>query len=69
MHNARGQLTVFDGKTLEHLQQLDFAEPISWLTFGADPTIMAVITSDQTLFTIDLNVAAKQMSHADAHPQ
>jgi WD40 repeat protein len=69
VHNARGQLTVFDGKTLEHLQQLDFAEPISWLTFGADPTIMAVITSDQTLFTIDLNVAAKQMSHADAHPQ
>jgi hypothetical protein len=54
VYNSRGRLTILDSKTLEQREQLDFAEPISLLRFGAEPSLLRIITADQTLYDIDL---------------
>ena len=56
VYNSRGRLTAFDTDSLEQREQLDFTEAVSLLAFGADPTILTIVTSDQTLYRIDLTL-------------
>ncbi len=53
VHNS-GRLTVVDAHTMKQIDQLDFNDRIAALTFGVDPTLLTIITADQTLFRIDL---------------
>jgi hypothetical protein len=59
VYNNRGRLTIFNARTLEQRDQLDFTAPVSLLTFGADPAILTIVSSDQTLYHIDLRVLQK----------
>ena len=52
--NDRGELSLYDLKTLARRQQYFFIHPIIYVAFGADERRMLVLTGDQTVFYLKL---------------
>jgi hypothetical protein len=52
--NERGELSLYDLKTLERRQQYVFTQPITYVAFGADQRRMLVLTGDQSVFYLKL---------------
>jgi WD40 repeat protein len=53
--NDRGQLRIYDLHTLRQLDDLAFSSPIIMDAFSADAQKLLVLTSDQTVYTLDMS--------------
>ena len=54
VETARGRLVVLDTGTLERIGEWQFASTIALVSFGHPSATLLVLTSDQTLHTVDL---------------
>jgi WD40 repeat protein len=62
--NGRGQLSVYDMRSLKPTAQFSFSGPISSQEFSGDGTKLLVLTDDQTVFVLDTGATAMGKSIA-----
>jgi WD40 repeat protein len=62
--NGRGQLSVYDMRSLKPTAQFSFSAPISSQEFSGDGTKLLVLTDDQTVLVLDTGATATGKSIA-----
>jgi WD40 repeat protein len=55
--NGRGQLSLYDMRSLKQTAEFSFSASISSHEFSGDGTKLLVLTNDQTVFVLDANGA------------
>jgi hypothetical protein len=55
VENERGQLTLYDLKTMQKRDQLTFTSPVSLARFSADGKRLFVLTANQTAYVLNLS--------------
>jgi WD40 repeat protein len=64
--NGRGQLALFDLRSLKRTAEFSFSAPVSSYEFSGDGKRLLVLTNDQTVFVLDANTAqARDKAAAD----
>ncbi|HEY7546033.1 MAG TPA: hypothetical protein VID27_14170, partial [Blastocatellia bacterium] len=59
VENERGQLTVYDLKTMEKRDEFLFSSPVEFARFSADGKSLFVLTASQTAYVLDLSAIAR----------
>ncbi len=54
VENERGQLALYDLKTMQKRNNFVFASPVSLARFGADGKRLLVLTANQTAYVLNL---------------
>ena len=54
VENERGQVTVYDLKTMEKRDTFTFASPVSLAQFSDDGKSLFVLTANQTAYVLDM---------------
>jgi WD40 repeat protein len=60
VENEAGKLAIYDLRTMEKLDELTFASPISMLRFSADGSRLFVLTKNQTAYFLSVSASAKR---------